>query len=82
MSPLRFRMRLGLALLLASASGLEAQSVSYSGSASYSGGDYVFDTRTDSWVISSTLRMRAGPVSVAASLPFVIWNGGLVTTVA
>ena len=82
MSPRRFRMWPAAVLLLAAASGVEAQSFSYTGAASYSAGNYVFDARSDSWVLTNALRMRAGPVDVSASFPFVVWNGGLVTTVA
>ncbi len=71
----------GLVVLLLAAPGLNAQQLSYSGSLSYSGGSYIFDTRSDTWVLSSGLRLRAGPVSVSASAPFLIRNGGLVTTV-
>jgi hypothetical protein len=82
MNSMRGRAWRGLLVLLLAASGLDAQQVSYSGSFSYSGGSYIFDTRSDTWVLSSGLRLRAGPVSVSASAPFLIRNGGLITTIA
>jgi hypothetical protein len=71
----------GLAWLLAAAPA-HAQRVTYSGSASYSGGTYIFDTRSDNFMISNGLRVGFGPVTVGFSVPVLIYNGGLVTTVA
>lgn len=72
----------GLACVLAAAPAVHAQSVTYSGSASYSGGTYIFDTRSDNYMISNGLRVGFGPVTVGVSIPLLIYNGGLVTTVA
>lgn len=72
----------GLAAMLAAAPAAHAQRVTYSGSASYSGGSYIFDTRSDNYMISNGLRVGFGPVTVGLSIPWLIYNGGLVTTVA
>ena len=72
----------GLVWMLAAAPAAHAQRVTYSGSASYSGGSYIFDTRSDNYMISNGLRFGFGPVTVGVSVPLLIYNGGLVTTVA
>jgi hypothetical protein len=71
----------GVFLVLTAASGIRAQRLTYTGAASYSGGTYIFDTRSDSWVLSNGLRLSAGPFTFGASVPLLAYNGGLVTTV-
>lgn len=72
----------GTIAALAGATPARGQRVTYNGAASYSGGSYIFDARSNSYTLSSGLRVTAGPVSVGVSLPFMMYNGGLVTTIA
>jgi len=58
-----------------------AQQVTYTGSLSYSTGSYVFTERTHSFWISNGLGVRAGRVYLAATLPVVAQNSGVVTFV-
>lgn len=81
------RTRWPLALILvagwvSSPSGLEAQRVVYSGLLSYSSGSYFFDTRSEAYVLTNSLRVGGDRFDVSASLPIVVQNGGVVTTIA
>jgi len=62
--------------------GLGAQQVSYSGVLSYSAGSYIFDTRSDAFFFSNSLRVGGDRFDVSLSVPVVVQNGGVVTTVA
>ena len=71
-----------LALLASTVTGVRAQTVTYTGAASYSGGSYIFDRRSDSYALSTGLRVASGSVSFGISVPVLVYNGGLITSVA
>jgi hypothetical protein len=70
---------LGMAGLLPSP--LEGQSVRYSGAIQYVTGSYVFDARSHSMSLSSMLSVEAGWFDASLSVPVILRNGGVLTTV-
>lgn len=66
----------------ATAQGVAAQTVTYNGSLSWSRGSYIFTDPTSSFWLSSGLSLRAGPVSLSASVPVIVQNSGVVSFVA
>lgn len=60
----------------------DAQALTYSGGIQYAGGDYIFDERTDAFYLTSGARLRLGSFELGASIPVIIQNGGLVSSVA
>lgn len=58
----------------------EAQEVSWFGGASYATGSYIFDARSNTFTVSNGARVRWGQVDVAASIPFMVYDGGLLTS--
>jgi hypothetical protein len=58
-----------------------AQTLRYTGSASYSGGSYIFDRRSDTYAVGTGATLTLGPFTFGANIPFLVYNGGLVTTV-
>lgn len=71
-----------LVLAAATAHAIAAQTLTYNGSVSYSRGSYVFTEATSSFWLSNGLSLRAGPVSLTASLPVIVQNSGIVSFVA
>lgn len=59
-----------------------AQQVTYMGTLTYSTGTYVFVERTHSLWLSSSLALRAGPLTMTGSLPVIAQNSGVVSFVA
>ena len=70
----------GMALLVL-VPGAAAQTLRYTGSASYSGGSYIFDRRSDTYALGTGATLTFGAVTFSANLPLLVYNGGLVTTV-
>lgn len=66
---------------LTAAAGLSGQEVGYSGSLQLSTGDYVFDERTTSLYLFSGLEFRLDRFALAASLPLILQNSGVVSLV-
>ena len=60
---------------------LAAQDIRYSGSLSYSGGQYFFEETTHSFYFGNTLALRFGSLEMSLNLPVVVQNGGLVSFV-
>ena len=60
---------------------LEGQSVRYSGALQYITGSYVFDARSHSFSLSSGLTLDVGPFDASLSVPVILRNGGVLTTV-
>ena len=83
----RILRRRTLPLLLALAgmvflhSPLDGQSVRYSGSLQYATGSYVFDARSHSVSLSSGLSLEAGRFGASLSIPVILRNGGVLSTV-
>jgi hypothetical protein len=76
------RVALPLAVgMLVATSGASAQQLSWTGTASYSRGSYVFDAVTQSLYLSSGLQLTLGRLDVSGTIPFVLQNSGLVTVV-
>jgi hypothetical protein len=57
------------------------QRVTYNGSASYSGGTYIFDRRSDTYALGTGVTVDFGSFRLTGSVPVLIYNGGLVTTI-
>lgn len=70
------------ACLVAGPAQLAAQSLRYSGSASYSTGSYLFAERTHSFWLSNGLSVSRGRLSASATLPLILQNSGVVSVVA
>jgi hypothetical protein len=60
---------------------LAAQSVRYSGSASYSTGSYLFAERTHSFWLSNGLSVSGRKLNASATLPLILQNSGVVSVV-
>lgn len=60
---------------------VHGQHLSYSGSASYSGGTYIFDRRSDTYTLGTGATLDLGRIRLTGSVPLLVYNGGLVTTV-
>ena len=60
---------------------LEGQSIRYSGALQYVTGSYVFDARSHSMSLRSALSMEAGWFDASLSIPVILRNGGVLTTV-
>jgi hypothetical protein len=60
---------------------LEGQSVRYSGALQYVTGSYVFDARSHSFSLSSGLTLDVGRFDASLSVPVILRNGGVLTTV-
>ena len=60
---------------------LEGQSVRYSGALQYATGSYVFDARSHSVSLSSGLSVEAGRFDASLSIPLILRNGGVLSTV-
>jgi len=68
--------------ILATASAVTGQEITYTGSLQFSTGDYIFTERTSSFYLFSGLAVSAGPLGVSAIIPVIMqstpWvsNGG------
>jgi hypothetical protein len=60
---------------------LAAQGLRYSGSLQYATGSYVFDARSHSLYLTSGLTLDRGRFEASASMPIILQNGGVVSTV-
>jgi len=60
---------------------LEGQSVRYSGALQYATGSYVFDARSHSVSLRSGLSVEAGRFDASVSIPVILRNGGVLSTV-
>lgn len=69
-------------LLLAGASALAAQEVTYAGSIQYATGSYVFERRTSGFHLFSGLDARVGRFGASASVPLAFQNGTAVSYAA
>lgn len=61
-------------LLIAGAGHVEAQSVSYTGSAQYSSGSYYFENSTQSFYLSNGMSVQAGRFTAGIHIPYVYQN--------
>lgn len=66
---------------MAAASAVDAQQLTWTGSASYARGSYVFDAVTQTLYLSTGLQVAMGPVEVGGTIPLMLQNSGLVTVV-
>jgi hypothetical protein len=60
---------------------LEGQSVRYSGALQYVTGSYVFDARSHFVSLSNALSLEGGGFDASLSIPVILRNGGVLTTV-
>lgn len=58
--------------ILATASSVTGQEITYTGSLQFSTGDYIFTERTNSFYLFSGLAVSAGPLGVSASIPVIM----------
>jgi len=77
----RATLALTAALLLAPASPLSGQTLRYSGSVGYSGGNYFFEETTHSVFLNSGLSLEIGRFDFSLNLPLVFQSTGLVSFV-
>jgi hypothetical protein len=68
-------------LMLIGPSAVLGQELSWTGTASYSTGSYVFDAATHTFYVSNGLQLTFGRVDISGSIPIVAQNSGLVSVV-
>jgi len=77
----RATLALTAALLLAPSSPLSGQTLRYSGSVGYSGGNYFFEETTHSVFLNSALSLESGRFDLSVNIPLVFQSTGLVSFV-